>query len=153
MHHIRPMRETSQQAGSGSEPAPEPPPREARDDDRESSLVRFGRRHPTLTVIGLAGAGLLGGLEVAAGVLLGAGVAMLIRRADANKDGTTASPAATRGRMRKILARAPRGLDELRARARAVMRAASGEIGSPPEAQRGDQARPSEPDATQASRV
>lgn len=41
-------------------------------------LVAFAREHPKLSVIGAAGIGLLGGAEIAAGVLIGAGVAALL---------------------------------------------------------------------------
>ena len=47
---------------------------------RLGRLLSFARRHPALSVIGVAGAGLLAGPELALGVVLGAGVAVLIDR-------------------------------------------------------------------------
>src|SRR5947208_9728998 len=41
-------------------------------------LIAFAREHPKLSVVGAAGIGLLGGAEVAAGVLIGAGGAALL---------------------------------------------------------------------------
>lgn len=46
----------------------------------EGRLARFSRKHPVLTFGGLAAVGLLGGVELAAGMLAGAGVAALLRR-------------------------------------------------------------------------
>src|SRR5690606_30202632 len=86
-------------------------------------LIRFGREHPTLTVVGLAGAGLLGGLEMAAGVLIGAGVAAAIRRRSGR---AVAEPAReARGRLRRAIDRTRHDLGE---RARAVVLAARGKI-------------------------
>jgi hypothetical protein len=52
--------------------------------DRMHRLLMFGRRHPILTTLGLAGAGLVGGIEVAVGALFGAGIASIIRRPSAD---------------------------------------------------------------------
>lgn len=69
----------------------------------------FFRRHPVLTIAGAATVGLIGGVELALGVALGAGIAALV------------APRPARGAGR--LERAP---DELRRRARAVIDAARG---------------------------
>jgi hypothetical protein len=99
-------------------------------------------------VAGLVGAGLVGGIEMATGVLLGAGVAALIRRKGApSAEPSAEPPAATRGRMRRLLDRAPHDLHELKERARAVMLAARGDLGLPPEAQR---ARPADSESAAA---
>src|SRR5574338_715443 len=113
-----------------SAPMPESP--------RDGRLMQFGRRHPVLTVAGLAGVGLVGGLEMAAGVLVGAGVTALIRRRDHTarlREGThheEAQPPEAQhegpGRMRRMLERAPQDLLAWRERARAVVLAARGEI-------------------------
>ncbi len=46
--------------------------------DGHNRTIAFARRHPALTVVGATGAGLLGGIELAAGILIGAGVLALI---------------------------------------------------------------------------
>ena len=64
--------------------AGEQPPKAGEPVEAGAPEVRHGaldlvRRHPALTVIGAAGVSLFGGLEVAAGVLLGAGVLAMLR--------------------------------------------------------------------------
>jgi hypothetical protein len=83
----------------------------------------FARRHPALTVIGVAGAGLLGGIELAAGVLIGAGVAALVRARDGHA--VEAKGHVVRDRASALFERAP---DEMKKRARAVMQAARGKL-------------------------
>lgn len=119
--------------------------------EQGSRLVRFGREHPALTVAGLAGAGLLGGIEVAAGVLLGAGVVALIRRP--SRAATPEPRTEPRGPMRRTLDQLPHDLSDLKQRARAVMLAARGQNGPGPGADRGKPARPSEPGAVDESAV
>jgi ElaB/YqjD/DUF883 family membrane-anchored ribosome-binding protein len=90
---------------------------------RVSKAMSFAREHPALSVIGAATFGLLGGIELAAGVLLGAGVARLIGR-----NGRAAAPHeehAMRERARKLLERTP---PEARKRMRAIVQAARGKI-------------------------
>jgi hypothetical protein len=135
------MRDISQQPSSSVAGAPQ------LENHHPSRLVRFGREHPGWTVAGLVGAGLVGGLEMAAGVLLGAGVVALLRRP--NDISTTEGPAGAKGRVREFLDRAPHDLRELKARARAVMLAARGET-SVAEAQHEKPATP-ETDATRAT--
>jgi hypothetical protein len=118
-----------------SAPMTEPP--------RDGRLMQFGRKHPVLTVAGLAGVGLVGGIEMTAGVLVGAGVTALIRRRDRTarlREGTHAeqarppeAPHEGPGRMRRMLERAPQDLLAWRERARAVVMAARGEIHAPAE--------------------
>src|SRR5690242_4130014 len=96
---------------------------------RDGRLVRFGRKHPGLTIAGVAAAGLFGGIEVAAGVLVGAGVAALLRR-------PSESPAQPEPSVRPETSAQPETrMHELRQRfeerARAVISAARGEIGAP----------------------
>jgi hypothetical protein len=76
-------------------------------------FVRFGRRHPMWTIVGVAAAGLAGGVEMAAGVLLGAAALALLRRTEAKPP-----PEAPREHP---------GLQKLRDRAHAVVMAARGE--------------------------
>ena len=90
---------------------------------RDGRLVRFGRRHPGLAIAGVAAAGLFGGIELAAGVLVGAGVAALIRRP--SESSAQPQPAAQpETRMHELRQR-------FEERARAVISAARGEIGVP----------------------
>ncbi len=90
--------------------------------------MRFGRRHPGLAIAGVAAAGLFGGIEVAAGVLVGAGVAALLRR-------PSERPAQPEPAQPETSAQPEAKLHELRQRfeerARAVISAARGEIGAP----------------------
>jgi hypothetical protein len=43
-----------------------------------SRALRFAREHPSLTIAAATGIGLFGGIEVAAGVLFGASIAVLV---------------------------------------------------------------------------
>jgi ElaB/YqjD/DUF883 family membrane-anchored ribosome-binding protein len=105
---------------------PAKPEHQAVGEPTHSALDRmwqFARRHPALSILGAAGLGLLGGVEVAGGMLIGAGVMLALR----SKTGETGEHAhAVRHRARSILARAPR---EVRERARAVVDAARGRDG------------------------
>jgi hypothetical protein len=89
----------------------------------EGRLSRFTRKHPGLTIAGLAVAGLAGGVELAAGMVLGAGVAALIRRP---RQGVAPSepPAQPEAKLHELRQR-------FEERARAVISAARGEIGVP----------------------
>ena len=49
---------------------------------RLDHLMTYARAHPRLSVLGVAGLGLFGGLEVAAAVLLGAGIAAIVKLPD-----------------------------------------------------------------------
>ena len=117
---------------------------------RSGRLTRFGREHPALAVAGIAGAGLLGGIEMAAGVLLGAGVAALLRRP--NGQPMTERSAEERGRIRRVLDQTPHDLHELKERARAVLLAARGKI-TAPAGNRNEPAPPSGPDAGSGAAV
>jgi hypothetical protein len=90
---------------------------------RMRDAVDFARRHPLLTLAGAAGASLVGGFELAAGFLVGAGVARFLRP---QPDGQRLREKAReqRGRARAALGRLVPG--ELRARTRAVVQAARG---------------------------
>lgn len=79
-------------------------------------LAQFVRRHPGGSVLGAAAIGLLGGVEVAIGMLIGAGVLALAR----TQPGAN-SAHGVRERARSIIERAP---GEVRAKARAVVQAA-----------------------------
>jgi hypothetical protein len=136
MHCIRAMSDSSEPSSSAAMEQPAGASEASAATVTESRkhwpdrLVRFGREHPALTIAGLAGAGLFGGLEMAAGIVLGAGVAALVRRPNGH---STAEPAREiRGRMRQMLDRAPH---ELKERARAVLLAARGKITAPPGAE------------------
>jgi hypothetical protein len=82
-------------------------------------MVRFVREHPALSILGTAGLGLFGGIELATGVLIGAAVLAALRPTN----GTS-----LRDRARAILDHAPR---DLRERARAVVQAARGKDATP----------------------
>ena len=124
MHRIACMTDQNQQQPSTSNTSTE---LQQELDPRVSRLVRFGRRHPTATVAGIAVAGLVGGVEMLAGVLLGAGVAAVIARPGAGR--TRELSGQTRGLMSRFLGRTPQ---EMKDRARAVVLAARGKI-TPPE--------------------
>src|SRR5690349_17260512 len=62
-----------------SDVKPQPSVEPAPITDGGRRVLAFARRHPALTVVGVLGVGLIGGFEVAAGVLLGAGVTALVR--------------------------------------------------------------------------
>jgi hypothetical protein len=83
--------------------------------NHEGRLLRFGRRHPLWTVAGVAAAGLVGGIEMAAGVLLGAAALALVRRT--KEEPAPESPRAVRSET----------LQKIKDRAHAVMMAARGE--------------------------
>ena len=117
-----------------SEPthAPGPP--------RLGNLMTFVRHHPVAAVLGAAGVGLIGGPEIAFGVVLGAGIAVLIDRRGGGRSvrATVEAGAAdaadgarhVRQRAREILDDAP-GI--VRQRARAVVQAVRGQITAVPE--------------------
>ncbi|MDX2089818.1 MAG: hypothetical protein SFX73_18320 [Kofleriaceae bacterium] len=86
----------------------------------------FFRRHPVLTVAGAAGVGLLGGIEMALGVAVGAGVLALIRPSSSQR-AMSEGQGAWRERAQQLWEQAP---DELRKRARAVVEAARGHNGA-----------------------
>jgi hypothetical protein len=85
----------------------------------ERSMLRraigAARRHPGLTVLGAAGIGLFGGPEVAAAILIGAGVTAFVRG--------KAPAAGVRQRARAFADRAPGAVRE---RLRSVVQAARG---------------------------
>jgi len=89
MHPLRPMdtEYTAQDAPDVDRMTNEGGPdfQPAGDSDVRSRFQRmmtFARRHPGATVIGAAGIGLFGGFEIAAAVLICAGVAALVRLPD-----------------------------------------------------------------------
>ena len=81
-------------------------------------VVAFARRHPVAMVLGAAGIGLFGGIEIAAAMLVGAGVAAIVRGQSAPRAHVV------REKARSVLARRP----ELKNRARAVVDAVRGRI-------------------------
>ena len=107
---------------------------------RLGHLMTFARHHPVVSVLGAAGVGLIGGPEVAFGVMLGAGIAVLIdRRADGRSARATVEAGAAdaaegahhvRQRAREILDDAP-GI--VKQRVRAVVQAVRGQIAPVPE--------------------
>lgn len=88
-----------------------------------SSALAYARRHPALTVIGAAAVGLLGGVELAAGVLIGAGVAAFARARAPQPIEQEAHGLKERGRQ--LMSHVP---DDVKQRARAVMQAARGQL-------------------------
>jgi hypothetical protein len=100
-----------------------PPEKEAAPPRAHGGAVAFARRHPALTLIGAAGVGLFGGIEMAAGILVGAGVAAMLRLAGvrATEPGEHEAPEHVRG----VLSKAPH---ELAQRARAMAQAARGKL-------------------------
>lgn len=105
-----------------SEPSAETKPAEeqkAQTEEIPHGMVAFARRHPVATVLGAAGVGLFGGFEIAAAILVGAGVAAIVGRAQP-------APRAhvVREKARGVFARRP----ELKNRARAVVDAVRGRV-------------------------
>ncbi|NVB82485.1 MAG: hypothetical protein HOV81_29165 [Kofleriaceae bacterium] len=94
------------------------------DEQQRPSAFDYARRHPALTAIGAAAVGLLGGVEVAAGVLIGAGVMALTRARDGRQIQDEAKEMKERGRQ--VMSRMP----DVKERARAVMQAARGRLHS-----------------------
>ncbi|HEX8108864.1 MAG TPA: hypothetical protein VF516_14130 [Kofleriaceae bacterium] len=102
--------------------------------------MTFARQHPVMSVLGAAGVGLIGGPEIALGVVLGAGVAVLIdRRGGERAVGEVVEASAgdaaegarhVRQRAREILDGAP---EIVKQRARAVVQAVRGQIAPMPE--------------------
>lgn len=84
-----------------------------------SGALEYARRHPAMTAIGAAAIGLLGGVELAAGVLIGAGVMAVARARDQKSIEEEAHDLKERGR--KIM-------PDMKQRARAVVKAARGEL-------------------------
>lgn len=72
------------------------------EEPRRGRLRNFARRHPALAVIGAAGLGLFGGLELAAGMLAGAGIAMFVARQREPREPTQAMRA-VRDRARAVV--------------------------------------------------
>jgi len=96
---------------------PEAPP--AKLEEGAHGMMAFARRHPLATVLGVAGVGLFGGFEIAAAIMVGAGVAAIVSRGDLVGDTHV-----VRDKARGLLARRP----ELKNRARAVVDAVRGRI-------------------------
>ena len=84
-------------------------------------LWRFARAHPLASILGVAGFGLFGGIELAGGVLIGAGIAAALRGRPGDLQRAEETARTVRHRARSFLARAPH---EVRERARAVVDAA-----------------------------
>jgi uncharacterized protein HemX len=100
-----------------AKPAEEKPQASAVD-EIPHGLMAFARRHPLAAVLGAAGIGLFGGVEIAAAMLVGAGVAAIVR-------GQSAPQAhVVREKAREVVARKP----ELKNRARAIVDAVRGRI-------------------------
>jgi hypothetical protein len=72
-------------ATSRDERAPSAEDSSGRRRSRLGRVARFAREHPGLSVIGVAGLGLFGGVELAFGVLIGAGVLALVEPGDSSR--------------------------------------------------------------------
>lgn len=127
---MQPDTTSSNVAAAGTHPSPpttvdrEQPARapEHAAHPRVDEALTFARQHPALSILGAAGVSLLGGLELAAGLLLGIGVSSVLRQ----KNGRTRIEShEIRERARRLLDRTPR---ELVKRGRAVVQAARGKI-------------------------
>jgi hypothetical protein len=95
-------------------------------------LIMFGRRHPVLTTLGLGGAGLIGGVEVAVGALFGASIATIIRKRNGamkmeSQEARIPEPAPMSEPAPAPVANEPVKAHPVRDRARAVLHAALGE--------------------------
>lgn len=87
-------------------------------------VTGFFRRHPVLAVLGTAGAGLIGGIELAFGVVLGAGVAALVGKPGAARTAATEVKEETAHAGERIAKLTP----EVQKRARAILQAARGRL-------------------------
>lgn len=76
--------------------------------------VQYARAHPKVAVLGAAGIGLFGGLEIAVAMLVGAGIAAFVH--------------AGSGEVERAQPLAERAQKKVRERARAVVQAARGKI-------------------------
>jgi len=103
-----------------AKPADEQKPQASAIEEIPHCMVAFARRHPVATVIGAAGIGLFGGIEIAAAMLVGAGIAAVVRGQSAPQAHVVRENARSGG------ARKP----ELKNRARAVVDAVRGRIHS-----------------------
>lgn len=88
------------------------------------TLSAFARRHPVLAVAGLGSAALIGGIELAAGVVVGAGLDAMLRR-PRRLSGEIAASTET-GEMHDMSASLASRARLVRERARAVLDAARG---------------------------
>lgn len=99
---------------------------------RLGKLLNFPRRHPALSVIGVAGAGLIAGPELALGVVLGAGVAALVNRRSMERVERVEKEAGEAARSVRQRARQIFDPETVKQRARAVVQAARGQISPVP---------------------
>ncbi len=139
-------------------------PRRAAATPRLGKLMTFARQHPVLSVAGAAGVGLIGGPEVALGVLFGVGVTLLIDRrsgagtaraavetVEARADDAAEGAHRVRRRAREILDGAP---EVVMQRARAVVQAARGKLApAPVESTRPHEAKGPDVDSVPSSAV
>jgi hypothetical protein len=95
---------------------------------RTRRIARFARRHPRLSVLTLAGVGVLVAPELAFGALLGAGATMFATRRNGRRLREEVEDVrdTSGGRTRDVLRRAEALSREVRTRARAVVQAAQG---------------------------
>ncbi|HWU89255.1 MAG TPA: hypothetical protein VN253_18440 [Kofleriaceae bacterium] len=124
------MTEATQQPSPEPSPeSPSKPPPEPAAATVETGLARtnaalaFARRHPAWTVLGIAGAGLIGGIELAAGVVIGAGVAAMLRAR--GEPATVAEPHEAGERAHTLMQRLS---PEVKRRTRAVIQAVRGDL-------------------------
>jgi hypothetical protein len=89
-----------------------------------AKVTGFFRRHPVLAVLGTAGAGLIGGIELAFGVVLGAGVAALVGKPGAARAAATEVKEETAQAGERLAKLTP----EVQKRARAILQAARGRL-------------------------
>lgn len=105
---------------------------EITDGEHRSRTMLLARRHPLLTVAGVATVGLFGGIELAAGVLLGAGVAALVRgrgsRAVSPQQAVATAESAPAQEEETVGAYVDRMAPEIRKRVKAVMQAVRGQL-------------------------
>ena len=125
MHVLRGMKpeESPESSTHAADDAPSTP-------SRRRTAEKFVREHPVLSVIGAATVGLVGGFELAAGAVIGAGVVAFLDRngrAGDLADGPRGLQG-IRARARKLVERTPH---EARRRARAIAQAARGRLDVP----------------------
>ena len=106
---------------SMTEPEIEPGAQPKTSEQAPTQAVGFARRHPVMVVLGAAGLGLFGGIEMAGGVLIGAGIYAVLRMRDQVRTKVAEPEKDERG----ILDRAT---PEIRSRAKAIVQAARGKL-------------------------
>jgi len=123
------------QSGAESPPRSDQPSQSLSQHPRLGKTLAFVRRHRALSVMGAAGAGLIAGPEIALGIVLGGGIALLIDRTAARTSARRLEEEVV-DTARSVRQRARHMFDAetVKQRARAVIQAVRGQIQPAPPA-------------------